>query len=144
MSQIKSIKNLHDAIFIDTIGGFENYGSNKRYLHIAIDAFSRHVWHICSKNRTAKNFIILIQKQNNPMTNFEKTIITDRYSANHSKEFRKCIQNLHESKIIYTFQNTPHSLGLCERVNRTLINRLRCRMAECKPNTRMKDEFELR
>ena len=39
-----------EILHLDTCGGFSGYNSQKKYLHLAIDAFSRFIWMLASKS----------------------------------------------------------------------------------------------
>ena len=114
-------------VSLDTVGGFSGYNSKKQYLHLAIDNCTRYAWALCSKTQSAIDFINLIkfiQKTNTP-----KLILADRYTGIRSKEF---IYFLEKEKIEYVFTTTdcPQSNRMIERLNQTIVNRLRCKMNE--------------
>jgi len=59
--------------------------------------------------------------------------LIDRYSAMKSSKVKKFIKKIAKEedrniKLIFTVANSPHSLGVCERANQTIVNRLRCQM----------------
>ncbi len=116
---------------LDTIGGFGGRRSTKRYLHLLVDHFTRYAYISTSKNQTADQFICLltsVQKENNI-----RILLTDQYGSLTSNEFESylesvCIQH------IFTAVNSPFSNGLNDRLNQTIVNRIRCRMNENKNN----------
>ena len=120
-------KEPFDIVSIDTVGGFSSEQSRKQYAHLAIDHFTRFVWVLCSKTQSAKNFINLIKTVSTIVK--PKKIIADRYAGIKSKEF---ILYLEKNKIDYQYTPTdcPQSNGMVERVNQTLVNRLRCKRNE--------------
>src|SRR5699024_8060215 len=51
LGQIGPAEKPYEILHIDTVGGFGRYGSPKKYLHLAIDGFSRFVWALTSKTQ---------------------------------------------------------------------------------------------
>lgn len=106
LSQLGPAKNPFEIVSLDTIGGLSGYNSKKKYLHLAIDHFTRYAWGVCSKGQSAIDFINLIktiQKFETP-----KLILADKYTGIRSK----CAQ----------------SNGMIERLNQTLMTRMRCKI----------------
>ena len=127
LSQLGPAKNPFEIVSLDTIGGLSGYNSKKKYLHLAIDHFTRYAWGVCSKGQSAIDFINLIktiQKFETP-----KLILADRYTGIRSKEF---IHFLEKEKINYIFTTTDcaQSNGMIERLNQTLMTRMRCKINE--------------
>ncbi|RWS01610.1 Retrotransposable element Tf2 protein type 1-like protein [Dinothrombium tinctorium] len=125
LSQIGPAKEPLEIVSIDTIGGFANYNSNKQYIHVAIDNFTRFVWCLASKTQNAKDFINLIKSVMN--VSKPKQIIADRYTGINSNEFKNFLCK-NDMKIQFITTNCPQSNGICERVNQTLTTRLRCKI----------------
>lgn len=126
LGQLGPPQSPFDIIFMDTVGGLSGK-SEKRYLHLAIDSFTRFVWATSSKTQNSGDFIKLvkkIQKINEP-----KLIVADRYRAINSKEFK---QFLYQSniQILFTPIDHPESNGMVERVNQTLIRKLRSKIID--------------
>ncbi|GAB1865912.1 Gypsy retrotransposon integrase-like protein 1 [Camponotus japonicus] len=123
MSHLGSAERLFEIISIDTIGGFGGSRSTKKYLHLLVDHFTRYAWILTSKTQSANDFIKLVKK----VTKDEKIgmVLTDQYPGINSKEFKDFLE---EEKIllIFTAVNSPFSNGLNERLNQTLINKIRC------------------
>ncbi|RWS19921.1 uncharacterized protein B4U80_09862 [Leptotrombidium deliense] len=97
-------------------------------MHLAIDHFTRYVWAIASKTQTAKDFVNLIkqvQKHGTP-----QLVLADKYTGIQSREFTKFLSN-EKIKTMFITTNCAQSNGLVERVNQTLVNRLRCKYNEC-------------
>jgi hypothetical protein len=111
-----------EIIAIDTVGGFSNK-SNHKYLHIAIDAFTRYVWITTSKTQTAKDFVNLIHKvkQNCKV----ELVLCDLYTGINSGDFKNYLK-AENIKNIFTTPDAAQSNGLCERANQTLSNLIRC------------------
>lgn len=112
-----------ELISLDTIGGLSNYGSKKKYLHVAIDHFSRYVWYVTSTGQTAPDFIHLVQKIRNCGGDIT-AIRTDNYPALTSSQFKTFLRR-HDIDLQHSAPNSPQSMGIVERVNQTLINQLR-------------------
>lgn len=60
-------------------------------------------------------------------------VLTDQYAGINSKEFKTYLQEK-SITLIFTAVNSPFSNGLNERLNQTLVNKIRCKLNE-KPNT---------
>ncbi|RWS18092.1 Retrotransposable element Tf2 protein type 3-like protein, partial [Leptotrombidium deliense] len=103
------------------------YGSKKQYIHVAIDNFTRYLWTLSSKTQTAKDFINLVKQIS--QTNKPKLIIADRYTGINSTEFKNYLEK-QSIKIQFITVNCPQSNGMCERMNQTLVTRLRCKINE--------------
>src|SRR5699024_8048265 len=113
-----------EIIHVDTVGGFQGFGSNKRYLHLAICAFSRYVWATMSRTQKAMDFIGLINKICD--ISVPKIVVCDRYTGLRAKEFQRFLKKKGIT-LIYTPADHPQSNGIVERVNATLMERLRCK-----------------
>ena len=136
MSSLGPVSNPYDIIYIDTVGGFSEYNlktqsviSKQKYLHIAIDAHSRFVWIKTSKSQSASDFIDLIRQVSN--VHPPKKVVTDRYSALKSKELKRFLKD-NKIEIVHTPINHPSSNGMVERVNQTLVQRMRHKIFESK------------
>jgi transposase InsO family protein len=118
-----------EIVSLDTIGGFGGRRSSKRYIHLLVDHFTRHAFILTSKNQTSDEFIKLINKVHNehPIG----TLLTDQYGALSSHEFMDYLDKLNINHI-FTAVDCPSSNGLNERLNQTLVNRIRCRINEIK------------
>lgn len=123
MSHLGPAERPFEIISIDTIGGFGGSRSTKKYLHLLVDHFTRYAWILTSKTQSANDFIKLVKK----VTKDEKIgmVLTDQYPGINSKEFKDFLE---EEKIplIFTAVNSPFSNGLNERLNQTLVNKIRC------------------
>lgn len=131
MSYLGPATKPFEIVSIDTIGGFGGSRSTKRYLHLLVDHFTRYAYIVTSKTQSAKDFIKIIN--NVPNCNEIGTVLTDQYPGINSKEF-KTFLNEKSITLIFTAVNSPFSNGLNERLNQTLINKIRCKINE-KPNT---------
>lgn len=117
----------YEIMSIDTIGGFGGYGSQKRYLHLLMDHFTRHAYILTSKNQKASEMIALIDSvhKENPIG----ILLTDQYGAFSSQEFEDYC-NAAGISHIFTAVDSAFSNGLNERGGQTLVNRIRCRYNE--------------
>ncbi len=131
LSQLGPAVQPFDIISIDTVGGFSGYNSKKQYIHIAIDHFSRYLWTISSRTQSSKDFINLIK--NVMQTNKPKLVLADRYTGINSKEFSNFLSKNY-IKLMFITVNCPQSNGLCERVNQTIVTRLRCKLNDNNQN----------
>lgn len=127
MTQLGPATSPFEIVSIDTIGGFGGSRSTKRYLHLLVDHFTRYAFIVTSKTQSANDFIELVNKVTDP----DKIgmLLTDQYPGINFKEFRNFL-NEQSIRIIFTAVNTPFSNGLNERLNQTLVNKIRCKMNE--------------
>jgi len=127
MSQLGSATEPFKIMSIDTIGGFGGRRSTKKYLHLLVDHFTRYAFILTSKTQNATDFIKLAQ--NVLETDKIGIILTDQYPGINSREFRKFLEERNVT-LIFTAVNAPFSNGLNERLNQTLVNRIRCKINE--------------
>lgn len=88
-----------------------------------VDHFTRFAYTLCSKNQLAQDFIRLIEKV--PKENAIEILLADQYPAISSKEFKNHLKEKN-IELILTAVDAPFSNGLNERLNQTLVNRIRC------------------
>ena len=131
ISHIPFARQPLEWISIDTIGGLNNYNSQKRYAHIAIDHLTRYIWVEHSKTQKAEDFITLIHKVNNDSIHKHKivNILSDKYPAINSKKFLSFLSD-QSINILFTCPDYPPSNGLIERANQTIIIRLKKKLTE--------------
>jgi len=129
MSYLGPATKPFEIMSIDTIGGFGGSRSTKKYLHLLVDHFTRHAYILTSKTQNATDFIKLI----NGIAETEKVdmILSDQYPGINSKEFKGFLNDKH-IPIIFTAVDSPFSNGLNERLNQTLVNKIRCKINENK------------
>lgn len=132
MGQIGPASRPFEIIHIDTVGGLSGYHSKKKYLHLAIDAFTRFVWATTPSTQVTNDFINLVQTVSKVDT--PKLVVADRYTGIRSKEFQHFLSD-RKIKLTFTPTDHPQSNGLVERVNQTSINRLRAFRLE-RPTTK--------
>lgn len=114
-----------EIMSIDTVGGFSGNRSSKRYMHILVDHFSRRAFISTTTGQAAKDFIHLIDQA---VGNEEvKIILADQYSAINSIELKEYLERKN-ILLVFTAVDHPESNGLNERLNQTLVNRIRCKI----------------
>lgn len=118
-----------EIVSIDTIGGFGGSRSTKTYLHLLVDHFTRYAYIMTSKTQSSNDFIKLVSKVS--QENKIGIIMSDQYPGINSKDF-KLFLDRENIPIIFTAVNAPFSNGLNERLNQTLINKIRCKINENK------------
>lgn len=127
MSHLGPATKPFEIVSIDTIGGFGGSRSTKRYLHLLVDHFTRYAYIITSKTQSANDFAKLINKVTESYT--IGLLLTDQYPGINSKEFKSFL-NEKSIPLIFTAVNAPFSNGLNERLNQTLVNKIRCKINE--------------
>ncbi|KMQ86187.1 retroelement polyprotein [Lasius niger] len=127
MSHLGPATKPFEIISIDTIGGFGGSRSTKRYLHLLVDHFTRYAYILTSKTQSANDFVKLIK--NISETKEIGLLLTDQYPGINSKEFKKFL-NGKSIPMVFTAVNAPFSNGLNERLNQTLVNKIRCKINE--------------
>lgn len=123
ISQLGPATRAFEIMSIDTIGGFRSTRSTKKYMHLLVDHFTRYAFISTSKTQNANDFIKLVKT----VLEIEKigTILTDQYPGLNSREFKDYLRE-EKVQLIFTAINAPFSNGLNERLNQTLINKIRC------------------
>nr|XP_012235015.1 PREDICTED: uncharacterized protein LOC105679526 [Linepithema humile] len=127
MSQLRPAKKPFEITLIDTIGGFGGARSTKKYLHLLVDHFTRYAYIITSKTQDATNFIKLVKSTSE--VDKINTILADQYPKINSKKFKKFLMD-EGITLIFTAVDSPFSNGLNERLNQTLVNKIRCAINE--------------
>lgn len=125
LSQLGPAIRPYEIMSLDTVGGFAGNRSPKRYMHILIDHFTRFAWISTTKGQNAQDFINLINKIANK--NKISILLADQYTGINSKDFKRYLEK-NGIQIVFTCIDHPESNGLNERVNQTLVNRLRCKI----------------
>lgn len=127
MSQFGPATEPYEIMSLDTIGGFAGNRSPKKYLHLLADHFSRYAYVHPSTEQKAKDLIKIIEPilRNHKI----KYLLADQYASINSKEFKNFL-NRNNVSLIFTATDCPFSNGLNERLNQTLVNRIRCKLQE--------------
>lgn len=132
MSHLGPATRPFQIISIDTIGGFGGSRSTKKYLHLLVDHFTRYAYILTSKNQNSSDFIKLIK---NVTQSYDIDIVlTDQYPGINSKEFKDFLKN-NNITLVFTAVDAPFSNGLNERLNQTLVNKIRCKINETDKKT---------
>ncbi|XP_039952490.1 uncharacterized protein LOC120769518 [Bactrocera tryoni] len=132
MSHLGPAEKPFEIVSIDTIGGFGGSRSTKRYLHLLTDHFTRYAYILTSQTQSARDFTKLVE---NVIKSYKiEIILADQYPGINSTEFKEFLQEK-GIKIIFTSVDTPFSNGLNERLNQTMINRIRCKYNEGETKT---------
>lgn len=123
MSYLGPARKPFEVVSIDTIGGFGGSRSTKKHLHLLVDDFTRFAYIVTSKTQNSSDFIKLTEKVLKDH-NIEILLI-DQYPGINSKDFKDFLEKKN-IKMIFTAVNAPFSNGLNERLNQTLVNKIRC------------------
>ena len=124
LSKLGPANEPFEVMSIDTVGGFGGLGSSKKYMHILVDHFTRKAYISTSKHQTSNELMKLVNQV--ARENHIGTILADQYSSLKSEKFKNFLKKL-STKLIFTSVNNSESNGLNERLNRTLVNRIRCK-----------------
>lgn len=128
LSQLGPATKPFEYMSMDTVGGFKGNNSPKVYFHLLVDHFTRFAYAISSKNQKSADFIRLLNlvlKDGNKIEN----LLTDQYAGITSNDFKDFVAD-NNINLIFTAVDSPSSNGLNERLNQTLVNRLRCKVNE--------------
>lgn len=111
-----------ELLSMDTIVmGATAKNTSRKYIQVIIDHHSRFIWTLATKNNNAQAAITTFNK----LVDFRpKALITDNGSNFTSKIFRSYLLK-NKVKHILTTTYHPASNGMVERVNQTLIDRLK-------------------
>ncbi len=121
-----------EYISIDMIGGFAGNNSTKKYCHLLVDHFTRFAYAVTSKTQKVEDFTKLLKLVYNQGL---ENLLADQYTGINSTIF-KTFLNQNGTNLLFTAADCPFSNGLNERLNQTLLNRLRCKVNESSENKR--------
>lgn len=125
MSKLGPAKHPFEIMSIDSVGGFGGNRTPKKFMHILVDHFTRYAWISTSVGQSAKDFIKLIDSIT--QKNRIKIILADQYASLNSRELKSYLDKLN-IQLVFTSIDCPQSNGLNERLNQTLVNRIRCKI----------------
>ena len=129
MSYLGLARKPFEIVSTDTIGGFGGSRCTKTYLHLLVDHFTRFAYILTSKTQNANDFIKLTE---NVLKDHDiQIVLTDQYPGINSIDFKNFLKEKGVT-IIFTGVNTLSSNGLNERLNQTLVNKIRCAINEKK------------
>lgn len=114
-----------ELISIDTVGGLHYPNSTKKYLHIVIDHATRFIWTFPSKSVTTDTYINCLKQIF--QIKIPKKLLSDRNAAFTSSKFKHFLRNSNVTQLV-TSPHRPQCNGKTERVNQTLITRLKCKI----------------
>ncbi|UYV75361.1 hypothetical protein LAZ67_12003633 [Cordylochernes scorpioides] len=123
-----------ELISMDTIviGSAANETKHK-YIQVIIDHLTKFVWAFPTVTNTSQAVIQCLDKINKTVPQI-KCILTDNGKNFTSKEFNKFL-NEHQVQHTYSTPYHPQSNGLCEKMNDTILTKLRTNLQE---NPRLK------
>ncbi|XP_011702401.1 PREDICTED: uncharacterized protein LOC105458633, partial [Wasmannia auropunctata] len=122
----RKIRN-KEKIILTEESSFGGLRSTKKYLHLLVDHFTRYAFIATSKTQNATDFIKLVR--NVLGSDKIETILTDKYPGINSREFKEYLEE-NDVRLIFTAINAQFSNGLNERLNQTLVNKIRFRINE--------------
>lgn len=124
LRQIPPVHEPLEMVSMDSVGGFRNYGSVKTNMTIIVDHATRYAWTFGSRSITDDQAISSVSHVLNAHGHIG-TLLTDRYPAYFSGRLRTFLDH---NNVIHRFTTPyhPNANGICERINRTIVNKLRC------------------
>ncbi len=132
LSQLGPATRPFEYMSIDTIGGFTGNNSSKKYIHLLVDHFSRYAYTLTSSTQKTGDFVKLL-KLVLDKGHKVKNLLADQYTAINSNVFKEFLKQ-NGINLFFTAVDCPFSNGLNERLNQTLVNRLRCKVNESNVN----------
>ncbi|UYV70602.1 hypothetical protein LAZ67_7003643, partial [Cordylochernes scorpioides] len=129
LESLPPAKDPFDLVSIDTVGGLNYYNSTKKFLHIIVDHATRYIWAFPSKSQTTDSYINCLNKIFQIQK--PKQFLSDRAPSFTSPRFRKYLINTNIKQLL-TSSSRPQCNGLNERLNQTIITRLRCKFNNLK------------
>ncbi|GFX45747.1 transposon Tf2-9 polyprotein [Trichonephila clavipes] len=121
-----------EMISLDTVGGFNYHNSQKKYLHIVLDHATRYAWTFPSKSVTSETYTNCLKQIFSIQC--PKQLLSDRNAAFTSSKFKKFLKH-HNIRQLLTSANRPQCNGKNERVNQTLVAKLRCKVNSTTKNS---------
>lgn len=118
-------KEPFEMLSIDTVGGINYHNSQKKYLHIVLDHATRYVWAFPSKSVTSETYANCLKQIFNIQT--PKQLLSDRNAAFTSSKFKKFLKHNNIRQLL-TSAHRPQCNGKNERVNQTIVAKLRCKV----------------
>ncbi|GFX64937.1 retrotransposable element Tf2 protein type 1 [Trichonephila clavipes] len=110
---------------LDTVGGFNYHNSQKKYLHIVLDRATKYTWTFPSKSVTSETYTNCLKQIFSIQC--PKQLLSNRNAAFTWSKFKKFLKH-HNIRQLLTSANRPQCNGKNERVNQTLIAKLRCKV----------------
>ena len=128
LSQLGPATEPFEYMSLDTVGGFSGNNSTKKYFHLLVDHFTRFAYCLTSKTQQTSDFIKIVSnvlKDGHKI----KNLLADQYAAINCNKFKEFLISK-DINFYLTAVDNPASNGLNERLNQTLVNRLRCKANE--------------
>lgn len=94
-------------------------------MHLLVDHFTRYAWITTSKGQSGQDFVNLLQLVANQ--NKILILLADQYTGINSEIFKRYLKKM-GIQLVFTCIDCPNSNGLNERLNQTLVNRIRCKI----------------
>lgn len=114
---------------LDTIVMGPAAGSTRhKYIQVFIDHFSRYVWAFPTTTNTSASIVTLIDKLVQSGIKI-KTILTDCHKNFQSNVLKQCLKR-HQIKHIYSTPYHPQTNGIVERINGTLMVKVRASLQD--------------
>ncbi|GBN88869.1 hypothetical protein AVEN_150975-1 [Araneus ventricosus] len=114
-----------EYLSIDTVGEFNYYNSTKKYLHLVIDHATRYVWAFPSKSETSETYANCLKQDF--QIQVPTKLLSDRNGAFTSSKFKRFLRN-YNVKHLLTSSHHPQTNGKCERVNQSIVTKLKCKV----------------
>ncbi|GFX83025.1 transposon Tf2-8 polyprotein [Trichonephila clavipes] len=108
-----------------SVGGFNYYNSTKTFLHLIIDHATRYVWAFASKSETTETYANCLKQLF--QIQIPNKLLTDRNGAFTSSRFKRFLRNYNVKQLLTTSHH-PQTNGKCERVNQSIVTKLRCKV----------------
>ncbi|UYV64632.1 hypothetical protein LAZ67_3001404 [Cordylochernes scorpioides] len=106
-----------------TLGGLHNYGTTRHSIHMILDHHSRFLCAFPTKSVSTDSYITCLR--NLFQINKPEILITDRNAAFLSNKFKHFLDRNNVNHLL-TSAHHPETNAKVERLNSTIINRLRC------------------
>ncbi|GFU70581.1 retrovirus-related Pol polyprotein from transposon 17.6 [Trichonephila clavipes] len=125
LQQVPPTSKTFEFISVDTVGGFNYYNSTKKNSHIVIDHATRYVWAFPSKNENSETYANVLKQVF--QIQIPEKLLTDRNGALLLPDLKKFFRN-YNIKHFLTTAHRPQTNGKNERVNQSLVTRLKCKV----------------
>ncbi|GFY10004.1 transposon Ty3-G Gag-Pol polyprotein [Trichonephila clavipes] len=118
-----------EYISVDTlslcVGGFNYYNSTKKCLHLIIGHETRYVWAFASKSETTETYANCLKQLFQIQIPIK--LLTDRNGALTSSRFKRFLRNYNVKQLLTTSHH-PQTNGKWDRVNQSIVTKLRCKV----------------
>ncbi|XP_054721298.1 uncharacterized protein LOC129231077 [Uloborus diversus] len=121
------VEKAFDLVAVDSVAGFNYYNSTKKYMTLIIDHHSRYMWFFASKSITSETYINFLKQVFSVQV--PKSTLSDKNPAFTSSHFKKFLKH-NKIKQLLTTAHRPECNGKVERLNQTIVTRLKCKVNE--------------